>query len=125
MGEIQVMSMRDLREMKSEQVGFFQNQWIIVLGVAPGEKCKATPEDIYKALIVSQYYTNFINPADFEDVCHWSDSEIERRVSMLSDGAKSNLAVAISGYIQNGQLDSIKKIKAFSKALDCDFRDNY
>lgn len=120
-GDVQIMSMRDLREMKAEQVGFFKNQWVIILGVAEGEKCKATPEDIYRSLIVSQYYENFINPSDFEAVCDWDEKTIRQRIPLMSQGAKDNLSVALNGFINDGKLDSIKKIRLFAEVLDCDF----
>ena len=120
-GDVQIMSMRDLREMKAEQVGFFKNQWVIILSVADGEKCKATSEDIYRSLIVSQYYENFINPSDFEEVCGWDDATLRQRVPLMSQGAKDNLAVALNGFINDGKLDSIKKIKLFAEVLNCDF----
>lgn len=121
-GDIQVMSMSNLRAMKAQQVAFFKNQWIIILGVAEGESCKATAEDICKALIVSQYYENFIDPSKFDVACNWSEPEITERVSLMSAGAKENLIVALNGFIKSGRLDSIRKIKAFEKALDCELR---
>lgn len=117
-GDVQIMSMRDLREMKATQVSFFKNQWIILLGVADGEACEATPADLYRSLIVTQYYENFIDPTTFDKVCGWTVEEIEERVPMMSDGVKDNLCVALNEFIRDGRLDSIKKIKAFEKALD-------
>ena len=118
-GEVQVMSMRDLRAMKAQQVAFFKNQWVIILGVADGENCKAQPEDICRALVVSQYYADFIDPCNYDEACGWNDTEIEERVSMLSAGAKENLVVALNGYVKDGRLDSVRKIRTFEKALDC------
>lgn len=120
-GEIQLMSMRELREMKSDQVGFFKNQWVIIVGVAEGENCRATPEDICRALVITQYYTNFIDPSDFEEVCNWSEAELKTRISLMSDKAKDNLIVAIAGFIADGKIDSIKRIRTLSKLLGCDF----
>lgn len=122
-GEIQVMTMRELRAMKGRQIAFFKNQWVIIVGVAEGENCKATVEDICRSLIVTQFYTNYIDPCDFQQVCSWSENEIYEKVSMLSAGAKENLTVALNGYIKSGRLDSIKKVKAFEKVLDCKLRD--
>lgn len=120
-GDIQVMSMRDLRTMKAQQVAFFKNQWIIILGVADGEDCTATPADICRSLIVTQYYENFIDPNKFDAACNWNENEIAERVALMSSGAKENFIIALKGFIQNGQLDSIKKIRAFEKVLDCKF----
>ena len=58
-GDIQQISVRELRVMKAQQISFFKNQWIIILGVSAGEECKATSEDICKTLTVNQYYKNY------------------------------------------------------------------
>ena len=114
------MFMRELRAMKSRNVGFFKNQWIIILGVADGEEREATPADIYKALIVGQYYNNFIDPSNFNEICGWDEKKIAERIPLLTSSAKENLVVALNGYIKSGQLDSIKKIRAFERALGCE-----
>lgn len=121
-GEEQIMSLRELRAMRTAQPAFFKNQWIIIVGIADGENCNATTYDICKSLAVSEYYKNFIDPSKFDEVCDWLDSEIEDKVSMLSPGAKENLIVALNGFITDGRLDSIRKIKAFEKALGCELR---
>ncbi len=121
-GDIQILSMSNLRAMKSQQSAFFRNQWVIILGVAEGETCKATAEDICRALIVTQYYENFIDPTQFDVACTWSEREVEERVSLMSDGAKENLIIALNKYIESGKLDSIKKIKIFEKVLGCELR---
>ena len=119
-GDVQTMSMADLRAMKANQIAFFENQWIVILGVEDGSECKAKPADIYKVLAIGRYFTNLVEPADFNEICNWDESEIEDRVSLLSDGAKNNLIVALNEYVEKGILDSVKKIKAFEKALNCE-----
>lgn len=118
-GEVQIMPMRELRTMKAQQVAFFKNQWVMIEGIADGEDCNATVEDIYKSLIITQYYKDFIEPDDFSMVCRLSADEIKEKVSYMSTATKENLIVALSTFIQNGELDSIKKIKAFEEALGC------
>lgn len=123
-GDIQFLSMSDLKSMKAQDVGYFKNQWIVIVGVSEDSDCKASPADIYKALAIDIYYKNFIDPTTFEDVCGWSDEEITERVSAMSDGARQNLIVALNGFIQDGTLDSRRKIKSFEKALDCELQVN-
>lgn len=122
-GDVQIMSMRDLRAMKARQVAFFKNQWIIILGVAEGESCKATPADICRSLVVTQYYENFVDPTRFDAVIAWSEAEIAEKVPLMSDGAKENLVVALNKFIATGRLDSMRKKRAFEKALDCELRE--
>ena len=123
-GDIQVMPFGELRIMKAEQVAFFKNQWLMIVGVADGESCTATPAEICKALVIDRYYSNFINPEDFGALCEMSTSVIKERVALMSDAAKDNLIVALNELIANGTLDSIKKIKTFEEVLGCELREN-
>lgn len=118
-GEVQTMTMGDLRAMKANQISFFANQWIIILGVDDGSECNVKPADIYRALGITRYYENVVDPSNFESVCNWSVNEIEQNVSLLSEGAKMNLAIALNEFIKSGALDSVRKVKAFEKALGC------
>ena len=124
MGDIQLMSFGELRTMKAQQVRFFKDQWIMIVGVADGENCVATPAEICHALVIDQYYKNFINPEDFGTLCEASPDVIKERVSLMSDAAKDNLIVALNELIASGTLDSIKKIKAFEEVLGCELREN-
>lgn len=123
-GDIQFLSMSDLKTIKAQDVGYFKNQWIVIMGVADDSDSRATPADICKALAIDVYYKNFIDPTTFSSACSWDDNEITERVAMLSDGAKQNLIVALNGFIKDGTLDSRRKIKAFEKALGCDLQEN-
>ena len=123
-GDVQFMSMSDLKTIKAQDVGYFKNQWLVIVGVAEDSDCKAKPAAIYKALAIDIYYKNFIDPTTFDEACSWTDAEITEKVVTLSDGAKQNLVVALNGFIQDGTLDSRKKIKAFEKALDCELQVN-
>lgn len=120
-GDVQLLTVGDLRVMKAQSPGYFKNQWIIILGCANEAECSATPAEICKHLAVEHYYKNYIDPVDFEKVCSWANNEIGEKVSLLSAGAKQNLIVAIKEFIRDGKLDSMSKIKAFEKALDCIF----
>lgn len=117
-GDIQVVSFELLRSMKASQVAFFRNNWIAVVAVLDNEDI--APADVYKGLYVQQYYKEVIDPDDFEKVCYWSVNDIESKVSLLVPAAKTNLAIALNTFIEDGTLDSIKKIKAFEKALGCE-----
>lgn len=116
-GEIQNVTMGDLKAMRAEQAPFFKNQWLVILGVAEYEDCRATCEDIFKALTIEQFYKNYIEPTDYRVICGWSEKEIAERVAMLTAGAKENLVVALNTYIKDGTLDSLRKIRAFEEAL--------
>lgn len=123
-GDIQFLSMSDLKTMKAQDVGYFKNQWIIIVGVADDSDCKAKPADIYKSLAIDNYYKNFIDPTTFDAACDWSEGEIAEKIAILSEGARQNLIVALNSFIKTGRLDSRKRIKAFEKALDCELQTN-
>jgi hypothetical protein len=123
-GDEQEMTISDLRAMKASQSKFFQNQYIIILGVAVGSDCVAKPADIYKTLGITKYYENLVDPSDFKAVRSWSEKEIKEKVSFMSTAAQENLTIALNEYIKRGIIDSIKKIKAFEDALGCKFSRN-
>lgn len=116
-GDVQIMTIGDLRMMRAEQNAFYRNQWILILGPMDGSGEGITCADIYDALGIKQYYVNYIDPSDLSGIISWDDAEIEERVSMLSRAQRDNLIVALNTYIENGRLDSIRKIRTFEKAL--------
>ena len=121
-GEVMQMSFGALRTMKATEIAFFQNQWIIITGFADETAEKYSPADIYKALLVTQYYKHLIEPSDYQALCSWEPEEIKDKVALMSDQAKLNLAVALNVYIKKGILDSLKRIKAFEEVLGCELK---
>lgn len=121
-GESNPMTIGMLRSMKATQVNFFKNQWIIITGFADGNDNEYTTADIYKALMIGQYYQDLIEPSDYQTVCSWTPEEIKKKVSLMSAEAKVNLAVALNTYIEKGILDSLKRIKAFEEVLGCELK---
>lgn len=123
-GDIQFLTIGDLKAMKAQCVGYFKKQWLVIMGVADGEDENISYADICRTLAIDIYYKNFIDPTTFGEVCQWEEDKILERVKMMSDGAKQNLIVALNGFIENGMLDSRRKIKTFEKALGCELRIN-
>lgn len=116
-GDVQPVTMSLLRAIKATASIFFTENKILVDYVDDGEH---TPEDVYNALAVSRYYKETIDPDNFDKVCGWTIDDIAKKVSLLTTTAKENLVVALNTFIEDGRLDSLKKIKAFSEALGCD-----
>ena len=116
------MSIGMLRSMKATQPSFFKNQWIVITGFADENAEKYTTADVYKSLMIGQYYRDLIDPSDYETICSWEPDEIKQRVSFMSAEAKVNLAVALNTYIEKGILDSIRRIKAFEQVLGCELK---
>lgn len=119
-GDIQTLSVADLRAMRGSQRKFFENNWIFIKGIEEDGYEDVEPAEIYKALNVSQYYTNAIDPDHFDEFFQMSGAEMRRRISMMSAGAKLNLVVATNDAIRDGRLDSLQKIKVIEDALHCE-----
>lgn len=119
-GDTQTLTMGDLRAMKGSHRAFYENQWIYILGIEDSGYEDVTPDDIYKTLMVSQYYKNVLDPDNFHQIFSWSEAKIRERVAMMSSGAKLNLVVAANTAVQNGTLDSLKKIKTLEDVLGCE-----
>lgn len=119
-GDTQTLTMGDLRAMKGTQRAFFENQWIYVIGVDEAGYEDVTPEDVYKALMVTQYYKNILDPDNYAEIFSWSPAKIRETISYMSDGAKMNFVVAANTSIADGSLDSIKKIQMIESCLGCE-----
>lgn len=119
-GEVLQLPLAMLRNMKNGAVKFFTNQLVIITGFADENAEKYEVADIYKALYISQYYKDILDPTDYSDICSWSPAIIKQKVPMLSKGAKGKLVVALNTYIEKGILDSLKAIKTFEEVLGCD-----
>lgn len=119
-GEVLQLPLAMLRNMKNGAVKFFTNQLVIITGFADENAEKYEVADIYKALYISQYYKDILDPTNYDDICGWTPAVIKQKVPMLSKGAKGKLVVALNTYIEKGVLDSLKAIKTFEEVLGCD-----
>lgn len=122
-GDVQPMSLGDLRAMRGTQRAFFENNWIYVKEVLDDGYDACTAEDVYRYLTVSQYYKDVLDPDNFSTLFTMPAAELQRRISMMSEGAKMNLVVASNDAIRDGTLDSIRKIKVLEDALGCELLD--
>lgn len=119
-GEVLQLPLAMLRNMKNGAIKFFTNQLVIITGFADENAERYEVADIYKALYISQYYKDVLDPTDYGDICSWSPAVIKQKVPMLSKGSKGKLVVALNTYIEKGVLDSLKAIKTFEEVLGCD-----
>lgn len=119
-GEKQTLTMGDLRSMKGSQRAFFENNWIFVDGVDEAGYEDVTPEDVYKALMVTQYYKDTLTPDNFSAFFRMDAREIKEKIRRMSSAAKTNLIVAANDGIRSGTLDSLRAIHAIEDALGCE-----
>lgn len=119
-GDKQTLTMGDLRSMRGAQRAFFENNWIFVECIDEEGYEDVTPEDVYKALMVTQYYKNSLTPDNFYDLFSMSPDELRKRIHRMSADAKTNLIVAANDGIRNGSLDSLRVIQAIEETLGCE-----
>lgn len=119
-GDVEQLTMGDLRAMKGTQRAFYENQWIYIMDVEDEGYEDVTADDIYKALMVSQYYKSILDPDNFDQIFSWPEAKVKERITMMSSGAKMNLMVAANTAIKSGKLDSLKRIKVLEELLGCE-----
>lgn len=119
-GEPQSLSVADLRAMKAKQLDFFKENWITILGIdsADDEYDDVTVEEIYDALMISQYYKSDI-PDDIGEIFNWSPDKIREILPKLTSSMKTSVIIRANELIENGTLDSISRVKAIEESLNC------
>lgn len=122
-GDEQPITMGDLRAMRGTQNAFFSDNMIIVSGVNDDRYPDAEPSDVYDALMVSKYYKYLVDPDNFNSLFNMNENEIKERVHSMSQNARMNLVIALNTSIENGTLDSVKKIRLFEELLGCELTD--
>ena len=122
-GDEQPITMGDLRAMRGTQNAFFSDNMIIISGVNDDRYPDAEPSDVYDALMVSKYYKYLVDPDNFNSLFNMNENEIKERVHSMSQNARMNLVIALNTSIQNGTLDSVKKIRLFEELLGCELTD--
>lgn len=117
-GSIEYMEYSELVAMKNGHKRFFEDNWIFFEDTED-----FTAEDIYRALLVDKYYKFIINLDNIDDVFSYSVDDIETKIPNMSTGLKQTIASRAKELIDEGNpiLDSMTKIKAFEKALNCSF----
>lgn len=119
-GDVQTLTMGDLRAMKGTQRAFFENQWIYIVGVEDAGYEDVVPEDIYRSLMVTQYYKNVLDPDNYAEIFTWNESRIREAIAGMSDAGRTNLIVAANTCIADGTLDSLRTIQLLEKCLGCE-----
>lgn len=114
-GDVNYLTIDELITMRNTQNSFFKNNWVII---DEGDETV----DILKFLQVYRYYENTFK-CSAEDLVKDTPTMIKKKISLVPKEARNNLVVSIQNLIENGEIDSIKKIKAFEDALGVSFGD--
>jgi hypothetical protein len=99
------MEFGELVKLKKRYIKVFTENWIELNPV------------VLKALGVDKYYKDFINVDEFESLFALSESELRDKVSKLSKSMKQSVGMKALNLIEEGKLDSIKKIKVLEEVL--------
>ena len=121
-GDVQSLYVSDLRAMKSNQVRFFEENWVLIEGIADSDEefDEVTDDDIYDALQITQYYKDRLCPKNIGEIFNWSNSDIKLKVPKMAQTVKESLVVRANELIKSGVLDSISKVKALEEVLNCE-----
>ena len=113
-GEVIEMEMRELVKLRNSHKGWFQNNWIVLIGTD-----EYSAQDFYRALNVAQFYPKSEKITSMEDIFDMSANEIAEFVTTLSEGYKESIAAFARQLIkeEDKRLDAKSKVKALEKAL--------
>lgn len=120
-GEIQQISVENIREMKSRQPSFFKDYLIRIISVEEPGYEDYTAEEIYKALTLQQYYANSM--LDVEDLILNQTDKISDYIEKMGKSFKTSLIIKCNDMIKDGTLDSFSTIIQLQKILNTDLMD--
>lgn len=106
-GSEQDMEIGELRNAKSANKKYFENNWFMF-----------DEQWIAEYLGLSQYYKFAIPIASFDKFFEKSAAELEKEIANLSKGQKQSVAYRARQLIKEGAIDSNKTIATLEKCLD-------
>jgi len=116
-GNTDYVTFGNLMQIKNASPLYFKNNWIEVVGDST-----YTSEDIYKALGVDKFYTNFIKIDEIEEILITKTAkEIEKIITNMSAGLKTAVTTKAKQLFDDEKLDSNATIKVLEKVLKVSF----
>lgn len=106
-GDEQEMELRELRNAKNSNKKFFENNWFMF-----------DDDWIVDYLGVRNFYKHAIRIDEFDEIFGMKPEELQRRISMLSDGQKRSVAYRAKELISEKKIDSLSAIEVLEKALN-------
>lgn len=108
-GDGELIPFSELQTMRNTQRRFFEEQWVYI-----------EDADVIRALGVERWYKNMLTSDNFDTLFKMSPDEIISRVEIMSQSMKENVRHRALQLINQGKLDSMKRIRALNQSLDCD-----
>lgn len=103
------MTIDELTTMRNTQRGFFENNWVKIVG--------EDADEIIKYLRLDKYYENFVDMSDLRSILTLNRDEIVDKVSGLKTEIKDAIASAAKQAITDGELADLTAIRALEKAI--------
>lgn len=119
-GDEQVLTVRELLNMKAKQSIFFKENWISIVGSDDVDMDEYSVADIYEALNISRYYKDSVVPDDLAEVFNWSENEVREKIKLFPVTIRESIIIMANDKIMDGTLDSISKVKLFEEVLECE-----
>ena len=118
--EEQVMSAKDIRDMKARQQSFFKEGWISIVDSPDVDFDEYTMKEVYNALQIGRYYNDSLVSFNMDDIFTMSEDARGKKVSTMSESVKRSAIIRANDKIKDGSLDSIKKVKLLEEVLGCE-----
>ncbi len=119
-GDEQVLSAKDIRDMKAKQQSFFKEGWISIIDSNCVNFDEYTLKDVYDALQIGRYYADDLVSFDLDTVFTLSEDALRKKVTNMSNTVKRTVIIRANDKIKDGSLDSIKKVKMLEEVLGCE-----
>ena len=103
------MTIDELTTMRNTQRGFFENNWVKIVGDDANE--------IIKYLRLDKYYDNFVDMSNLKKILTLGRDEIINKVSGLKSEIKDAIASAAKQAITDGELSDLTAIRALERAI--------
>ena len=114
-GDENEMELKELRMVKGSQKGFFEKNWFMF-------------DDEYSWVIpylgLTKFYEDTISIDEMDDLFKKSPTEIKRVCSKLNTGQKESMRNKAREKYSNGDIDSLKTIRALEEGLNISLSDS-
>lgn len=111
-GDEQQITVRELRQMKSQSVKFFKEQWIIFA---------EEDQDVIPYLKLEKYYQNVITPEYIEEIMMGDDfSAFENLLTKSSNNTKSMILSIARKKYKAGELTNVRVVRFIEDTLNVD-----
>lgn len=109
-GDEQEMQLRELKNAKSSNKGFFEKNWFMF-----------DDPEVIQFLGLSGMYKNAIPVDDFDTIFFGTEEEVKEKLLSLPSGQKASVRYRAKELIDNGKVDSLKVIKVIEEVLNVSF----